>query len=150
MNDTIIMRFNEVVKPNDILIHLGDIAFGIHYLKEFLQRLNCKNIYFLPGNHDKEIVKSKKLQSYFTKYLLPLQDFIINDQHIVCSHFAMKVWSRSHISNNFSINLYGHSHGMLSNTNQSMDVGVDTNNFYPYRFEEIMKLLPTFLPYRVF
>lgn len=140
MNDAIITRFNEVVGPNDILIILGDIAFGIHYLRELLQRLNCKNIYFLPGNHDKEIVKSKELQSHFAKYLLPLQDITIGEQHMVCSHFAMRVWNRSHFG---SWNLYGHSHGSVPDPTDSkqMDVGIDTHNLYPYSFEEIEEIM---------
>lgn len=58
---------------------------------------------------------------------------------------AMLVWPRSHYN---SWQLFGHSHGGLSHTNsdnlihgKQMDVGVDTNNFYPYSFEQIQKIM---------
>jgi calcineurin-like phosphoesterase family protein len=140
MNDTIISAFNERVKPNDTLIHLGDVAFITPAIKEFFHRLNCKNIYLVPGNHDRDLVKSKELQGYLRKMLLPLQNLTIYNQHMVVSHFAMKIWDRSHFG---SWNLYGHSHNFLPDPKdyKQMDVGVDTNNYYPYHFEEIKEIM---------
>lgn len=51
------------------------------------------------------------------------------------SHYAMRVWNKSHHQ---SIHLYGHSHGTLPGFGRSMDVGVDTNNLYPYHLDEII------------
>lgn len=73
---------------------------------------------------------------------------------IVLCHYAMRVWNNSHHG---SIMLYGHSHGSLdaftpetSNPTwigdqyfiknyRTMDVGVDTNNLYPYHLDEIVE-----------
>jgi calcineurin-like phosphoesterase family protein len=40
-----------------------------------------------------------------------------------------------------SVLLYGHSHGRLPRYGRSMDVGVDTNYFYPYDLEVIARNL---------
>ena len=50
----------------------------------------------------------------------------------------MRVWNKSHYG---SWELYGHSHGTLEPIGKQLDVGVDTNNFYPYSFEDIKKRL---------
>jgi calcineurin-like phosphoesterase family protein len=62
----------------------------------------------------------------------------INDQHIVVCHYAMRTWGRSHFN---SWQLYGHSHGTLEGHGKQMDIGVDTNHFYPYSFDEIKRIM---------
>ena len=51
------------------------------------------------------------------------------------SHYSMQVWNKSHHG---SIHLFGHSHGSLKGIGRSMDVGIDTNNLYPYHLDEIL------------
>lgn len=64
---------------------------------------------------------------------LPFQDRTL---HLFCSHYAHRVWPKSHHG---SLHLYGHSHGTLPDSgNRSMDVGVDTNKFRPYSLEDIV------------
>jgi len=54
-------------------------------------------------------------------------------------HYAQSVWNQSHHQ---TIHLYGHSHGSLPDRgNRSMDIGVDTNNLYPYHLDEIMLIM---------
>ena len=44
----------------DTLYHLGDWSFGgIENIWNFRKRINCKNIYLVPGNHDHHIKKNK-------------------------------------------------------------------------------------------
>lgn len=58
---------------------------------------------------------------------------------IVLCHFALSVWNNAHHG---AIHLYGHSHGSLPDRgNRSMDVGVDTNNLYPYHLDEIISIM---------
>lgn len=62
MNDTIVKNINSVVNQNDILIHGGDWSFGgIENIWNFYNRLNCKNIYLILGNHDHHIERDKIL-----------------------------------------------------------------------------------------
>ncbi len=55
-NDTLVNNFNSLVKENDTIYHLGDWSFGGHeQIKIFRNRLNCKNIFLIFGNHDQHI-----------------------------------------------------------------------------------------------
>lgn len=138
MNDTIIKNFNKtIINPNDILVILGDIAFDDKSTEEFLTRLNCKNLYGCYGNHDKPLRMNKSLQSHF-RQLSDVGSITVDETMIFVSHYAHRVWPRSHHG---TVHLYGHSHNTLLDLpdSRSMDVGVDTNNFFPYSFEDIME-----------
>lgn len=64
MNEIIIERWNNIVKPNDIVYHLGDVFMGAdkEIALELVKRLNGK-IYYAYGNHDldKRIAALKNL-----------------------------------------------------------------------------------------
>jgi hypothetical protein len=64
----------------------------------------------------------------------------IHGQPIVLCHYALRVWNRS---NHGSWHLYGHSHGRLLETpnSLSMDVGVDTHDFRPWHYDEIADIM---------
>lgn len=51
MNEDLIARHNEVVKPNDTFICLGDFSFSGRSVELYSQRLNGIK-YLVPGNHD--------------------------------------------------------------------------------------------------
>jgi len=60
MDSVIINNINQKVGPNDTLIHLGDVAFGgFEKIGEFLDRLVCKNVHLVLGNHDQHITKNR-------------------------------------------------------------------------------------------
>jgi calcineurin-like phosphoesterase family protein len=40
MNETMIDNWNEIVKPQDIIYHLGDVTFRINDLAKIMSRLN--------------------------------------------------------------------------------------------------------------
>jgi len=126
MHDTIINNHNEVVGKKDIVIHAGDFSWNKNKTIEIIKRLNGQHI-FLQGSHDKW-TKDKLLQIW---------EKTIDGQHIVVSHYAMRVWPKSHYG---SWQLYGHSHGKLPALNNQLDIGVDTNDFYPYSFENIKSI----------
>jgi calcineurin-like phosphoesterase family protein len=146
MNHTLICNFNEVIGQDDTLYHLGDVGWGEANIREFLTALNCKNVHWIPGNHDKEIKRSHSLQSLFKEVYnpkhrgYPIVNITIEGQEVILCHFAMRVWSRSHFG---TYHLYGHSHGMLPDDPNSLsfDVGVDTNNFYPYSWEDVKRIM---------
>lgn len=143
MDNQMITNWNSKVGVNDTVYHLGDFAFypqdKIH---EILSRLNGF-INFVPGNHDKNLIKALNLgntQGLKVNLLDSIysETFNVEDERIpfVMCHYAMKVWDKSHYG---AIHLYGHSHGSLKEDNSlSMDVGVDTNNYTPYSLDEIL------------
>lgn len=166
-NQTLVDTFNGMIKENDTLYHLGDWSFGGHEnIKKFREQLNCKNIHLIFGNHDQHIepIDSpyRKLFSscnYYKELSLRINSQVsgkYGKTNIILSHYAMRVWNKSHHG---SIMLYGHSHGTLDKLQpeftsptwigdqyfiknyKTMDVGVDTNNLYPYHLDEILDIM---------
>ena|ERR1035437_7524737 len=135
MNEEIIKRHNEVVGPEDVVVHVGDFTLRKNQseVERLIARLNGKPI-FIVGSHDYWMLENK----YNTYKEIWEED--IEGQHIVACHYAMRVWPLSHYN---SWQLYGHSHGKLEGVGKSMDVGVDTHEYYPYSFEEIKKIMST-------
>ena len=58
-DDALIAKINEVVRPEDTLIHLGDFCLNITppEFNEILSRINCNNILYIWGNHNSCIRK---------------------------------------------------------------------------------------------
>lgn len=69
MNNTIVSNINNVVGQDDILICLGDWSFGgFDSIKELKDKIICKNIYLILGNHDHHIKKNKNnIRSIFVE-----------------------------------------------------------------------------------
>lgn len=138
-------NINQDVGPSDTLVILGDVAFGsARRLAEWIDGLRCKNLCLCYGNHDdtvKTLVKREPKRFHRVgdvlefKIPVPCTDDgkAIN---IFCSHYAHRVWNKSHHG---SLHLYGHSHGSLPDdpNARSMDVGVDTNGYRPWSLDAI-------------
>jgi len=145
MDVEIIKKWNSKVGKNDTVFHLGDFAFGKTEFdfNKYYNALNGK-IVFIKGNHDSLAWANRnKFESFSSGYY----EANINGQLIVLSHYAMLVWNKSHYG---SYSLFGHSHGTLPDNPNSLsfDCGVDTNNFYPYSFDEVRARMKkkTFIP----
>jgi calcineurin-like phosphoesterase family protein len=145
MNAAILNNLNEKVTENDWLYFLGDMAFTreTYYLTSWLDKLRCKNICVIKGNHDRTTALIRD-RFFWYKDMCEIK---VENQPIVLCHYAMRVWNKSHHG---AWHLYGHSHGSLPDDPNalSMDVGVDTNNFYPYSMEDIALRMSkkTFVP----
>ncbi|MGD1848867.1 MAG: metallophosphoesterase [Salibacteraceae bacterium] len=143
MNQALIERWNEKVRKNDHVYHIGD--FGITYkekLEAILQRLNGKK-YLIAGNHEGA---AKQLPNYFEwikdYYELKVKDPDLKNgvQRIILFHYAMRVW-RSDFRGTWQ--LYGHSHGNLPDKEDrlAIDVGVDCHDFYPLSYAEVKAIM---------
>lgn len=149
MDDTLIDNINATVGENDTLYHLGDFAFGIksnvyHRASEYRNRIKCRNVYLIWGNHD-----DRKIRDLFN-YTYDLYNLHVGDQLVVLCHYALAVWDKSHRG---SWQLYGHSHAgaepwMDANMpgRRSFDVGVDNaakllGSFRPFSFEEVKGIM---------
>ena len=147
-DEALIKSINSVVKHDDILYHLGDWSFGGHeQIKLFRDRLECKEIHLIFGNHDQHIepIDSPYRElfascSYVKQLSLNVDRKygVVGKQKFFLSHYSHQVWNKSHHG---SIHLFGHSHRSLEGIGKSMDVGVDTNNLYPYHLDEIMEIM---------
>ena len=129
MDREIIKRFNSVVSKNDITVHAGDFTLAKREVaEEYIKQLNGQHI-FLKGSHDYWLKGTKSHEIWEKR---------IDGIYVVCCHFNMRVWARSHYN---SWMLYGHSHGKLEPIGKQWDIGVDNNNFYPYSFEQIKEIM---------
>lgn len=150
MNEMLIDRWNERVKPGDMIYHMGDFAFcGKTLRKIIINQLNGRK-FLVRGNHDpdsnqwwldagfewvRDYYKLKETISYeddegeTKQYVQP----------IVLCHFPILSWDNMAHG---SWHLHGHCHGSLPMSRMMrLDVGVDTNNWYPYSLEEIQKIM---------
>ncbi len=145
-NIELIKKFNSLVKYDDILYHLGDWSFGGHEnIQKFRNQLNCRNIHLIFGNHDQHIepidspyrgcFNSVQYVKQFSLKLGTEKTGRMGKQGFFLSHYSHQVWNQRHHG---VIHLFGHSHGSLKGIGRSMDVGVDTNNMYPYHLDEIL------------
>lgn len=140
MNEILVKNWNEVVKPEDTVWHLGDFAFMSYpEFKKLIWRLNG-NINVCLGNHDKVIIGHQKelLSMGKIKSIQHYVELKIEGTMIVLAHYGHRVWNKSHYG---SIMLYGHSHGSLPPFGKSVDVGVDckeiTSEYRPVSLEEV-------------
>lgn len=90
MDETIIKNWNSRVKDNDNVYILGDFAYKTKNIEEYLKQLQG-NKYLIMGNHDKTIIKDKKLRKYFVaiKDILMVED---QKTQIVLCHYPMVEW----------------------------------------------------------
>lgn len=112
MNDTIVNNINNVVGPDDVLYHLGDWSFGTEKtIKEFRDRINCKEVHLILGNHDREFTSNRKVHTYFDSVAYYREIWIDELQtKLILSHYPMKSWNGSMWG---SWMIHGHCHGNL-------------------------------------
>lgn len=132
MDEAILTRFNEVIKPGDRLYHIGDVAWSSWPLRT-LHKLNTKQRYLVYGNHDKQ-----RPQAYLDAGFIWAKDYekiTIGSVPVVMFHYPIRSWNGK---GHGAVHVYGHCHGTLEpGIGRSMDVGVDTHDFYPYNWDEI-------------
>lgn len=165
MNEAIRDRHNSIFDKDAIVFNLGDALLVpriegerdtdprlLKQAEDLIQTFNGK-IHYLPGNHESQIDiirKHWKVVPQIYEVQIEDEDTEKGKQSIVMCHYAFRVWSESHHG---SWHVYGHSHAGLKNDfgdlmqdyefTLSMDVGVDTNNYYPYTYEDIKKHMAT-------
>jgi calcineurin-like phosphoesterase family protein len=147
MNKEMVNRWNSKIGPNDPVYLIGDVSFGtLGSTVSILRSLNGKK-YLLAGNHDKRFRMKQAFIDCFEwikdYHVLYVQDPEAKDgrQMIVLMHFPILSWDSSKKG---SWHCHGHSHGNIQDKNKDIkriDVGVDTNNFYPYSYREIKELM---------
>lgn len=139
MREAFIENWNSVVRPGDLVYHLGDFAFTTpEEAANIARRLNGQK-YLVFGNHDKRL----RREVGFLNQWIWFKDFAeikVSDQKIVLCHYPMLTWNQSHRG---SWNLHGHCHGSLPPDNHArrVDVGVDCWNYYPVSFEALKPVM---------
>ena len=148
MNEDLIKRWNSVVKPNEIVFHLGDFMFGnINRFWEFRSRLNGK-IYLIHGNHDYKLMCEGNILDGFEMITSQL-NIAVDGQKIYLNHFPFLAFDGVY-KEKPSWQLFGHVHSNKEHPGTSpditrlgylmptqYDVGVDNNNYTPVSFADL-------------
>lgn len=148
MNEALINNWNNVVRPEDTVYHLGDFCFGGSYLfNNVISRLNG-HIQLIIGNHDMKNLNAAALSRFET--VQTQSQIVIENRPIYLNHYPFLCYGGSYRSEKGAVwQLFGHVHTCkINNTGKDFerlqhlfpyqyDVGVDFNNFTPISYEEV-------------
>ena len=99
-DEYIIEEFNKLVKPEDKVYHLGDVAIGKRFI-ELVGRMNGKKI-LIKGNHD--IFKLKD----YTPYFSDIRAYKMLPKHkLIISHIPVYLDPNN---KRWKWNIHGHTH----------------------------------------
>lgn len=133
MNWDMVERWNSVVKPQDKVWHLGDVAFQTTAKAEavghLLKQLNGHKRMLL-GNHDD--IKSYALYHNFEKIEL-WKGF--RDEGFTCSHIPLRL----DCIRDGEINVHGHIHQNHMADLGYVNVSVEVINYTPIHMDEAIK-----------
>lgn len=148
-------RWNSVVRPGDLVYHLGDFALswgkrtlwldpwgaGVErdsaaMVTRILGKLNGRKV-LITGNHDRDAVTGSPgwagvFPAKTLNVVLPLSG---EKKRITLFHYAMRTWDKQHYG---GWALHGHSHGNLPDAGgKTADVGVDVWDYRPVSLEAL-------------
>lgn len=141
MNETLVEQWNEKVKENDDVWHLGDIMLGSESNLRYLEKLKGR-IHIIYGNHDtnNRCALYNTVPSVMRGSWAEQQKW--NGYHFYLSHFPTITSNLEKESlKQCTINLYGHTH---QTTNFYLEypfmyhVGVDSHNCAPVSLEQVI------------
>lgn len=166
-DNMLIDSINDVIKPDDNFIHLGDFCLNatVDDFDKLISRINCKNIYLIWGNHPNPqykniylpIVKRILGEAYTPESTVyPIRyknvifighyaEVIIGGKYVVLNHYPIYVWNEMMHG---AWMLCGHSHNgcklsQATNTEgKILDVGWDGHG-KPWSFDELKQVMET-------
>lgn len=147
MHDVITNNWNSIVKPNDVVIYLGDLSFSRANdnatVEALVKKLNG-TVHFILGNHDKfeQIKKLDRFASIQDYLELKIRYGTNEEMLFCCMHYPIYTWNKCHYG---SIMLHGHCHMSLSGdefhkTHRIYDVGCNGYDYYPVPFNKFIEL----------
>lgn len=163
MNKVMIQRWNEKVKPEDTVYHLGDFSMSMKGIEQIIRGLNGTKV-LVPGNHDAcHPAYKKKFQVPFRDYrkagfdhvelemMLELQlkgqATMVKLCHLPYEPDEAEKADRRYMDmrpkDEGHLLLHGHVHTSWkkSNCGRMINVGVDQWNFYPITVQDIESVL---------
>lgn len=133
MDEEMVKRWNETVRPNDKVYHLGDVVINRKALKT-LSRLNGDKV-LIKGNHD-----IFRMEDY-TPYFRDIRGYHVMN-NMILSHIPVHPTSKGR----FAANIHGHLHyhKVMTTDGNSVDpwyhcVCVEQTDFKPILFEHVLK-----------
>lgn len=151
----LINRWNYKATPDSVGFHLGDFIFGFNSIENFkniIQRMNFKDLYIMPGNHNsgwKQVFEEQKgniWNIYSNKRVIFVPNYlevVACGQFLVLSHYPILSFNSQ---SKGAICVYGHVHGNLCKNEigqlykqaRTLEVTVDMAAF-PLTLREVQK-----------
>lgn len=126
MDERIVDRWNSVVRPQDHVYHLGDVAMKQSEIATVGRCNGHKRL--VRGNHD--IYKTKKYLEYFDEiYGIRVLD------NILFTHIPVHPESLGR----FKANAHGHIHAQKSPEGKYINLSVEAINYTPVALEDLKK-----------
>lgn len=131
MNERMIENWNRVVKPGDIVYHLGDVYFGdAMQADKILSRLNGRKR-LIVGNHDD--VKDKGI---LIKHFQKISMWRMFKEHkVVLTHTPIYLGADE--TRKYDFNIHGHIHRNRIQDDRYFNVSVEMINYTPQPLHKI-------------
>lgn len=131
MDEAMVAAWNERVRPNDKVYHLGDVVINRRALPT-LARLNGDKV-LIRGNHD--IFKTTEYMEYFRE---------IRGVHVMNGMILTHIPIHEESLGRFGVNIHGHLHSNRVMKDGVIDVRyhcvcVEQTDFAPILFEDVIK-----------
>jgi hypothetical protein len=138
MDEEMVRRWNDRVRPNDKVYHLGDVVMSRKSLS-IMDRLNGDKV-LIRGNHD--IFKDEDYRKYFRE---------LRAYHVMNGMILSHIPIHSESLGRFGVNIHGHTHAdrvmrplATSGRSDVVDVRyhcvcVEQTDFAPILFEDVIK-----------
>lgn len=148
MNEAIIERHNRLVKPDDDVYVLGDLALGPHENVDLIKRMNGK-LHIVYGNHDTAVRQA--LYAQLPNVVETAWAIMLNYKkyHFYMTHFPCNTgnFDNDKPLKARTINLCGHSH--ITNPFEDWNkynspifhCEMDTNDNFPWNINNIIELM---------
>lgn len=135
-DETLVERWNAVVRPVDKVYHLGDVVINRRCLP-ILKRLNGKKR-LVRGNHD--IFKTAEYLEHFDE-ILGYRAFV--KEGFICSHIPIHPESLAR----WKVNVHGHTHSNRVTLDGKPDpkylcVSVEHTDYAPVPMERVLDRIP--------
>jgi calcineurin-like phosphoesterase family protein len=154
MNEELVRRHNVLVKPEDVVIDVGDFSLDTRVVQPFLKRLNGRRI-LIAGNHDSCHPCHRRFEKWnriyrewgFIEVLLAMElkigDQIVRIEHFPYSgdHTETERYTEFRPKDDGRWLLHGHIHEIRLKEGRQINVGVDQWAYAPVSFEEIADLI---------
>lgn len=142
-------RWNNRVKPDDVVWYLGDLIFTREWqdVLDLLDELNGQK-HIIIGNHD-HLIRDHRDDPDLTSRVLSVQNYAehrVGRQRLILCHYPFLTWNACHHG---TWNLHGHCHGNLGDRHPGMrlDMSVDCWDFAPASWDEVRARMGTRRPF---
>ncbi|MDO4977613.1 MAG: metallophosphoesterase [Eubacteriales bacterium] len=146
MNEVMIRKWNEKVKPKDEVVIIGDFSMGSgEETNELLKRLNGL-LYLIIGNHDYKYLESPAFHSERFVWIKHYAEMKDNKRKVVLSHYPIFCYNGQYRRNKngypSTYMLYGHVHDSQDEYLVRQFKETTRNTLYQSRFDTEPKPIP--------